>query len=182
MALLDDKLMTLRPRPWRRSLVRYCIPVLSVVFAVGCTSDSDEATSPSMPESSPGQHREPSSETSDRAEKRLGKQVEEALGTEEVSDGDPVLVEAGLERVGDGFHTEPELTRGRSYKLAVVCAGQGKITLSVSLKDPVRQTVDCDGVSHYQRITASAAKVAIVAEGMSGATGMVGWRLDKADK
>ncbi|MFE7395180.1 hypothetical protein [Streptomyces sp. NPDC057557] len=72
--------------------------------------------------------------------------------------------------------------RGRSYKLAVACAGKGKVTLSIALKDPVRQTVDCDGVPLRQRITAAAAKVKIDTEGMPGATGMVAWRLDKVDE
>ncbi|WP_413752427.1 hypothetical protein NRF20_09825 [Streptomyces sp. R-74717] len=145
-------------------------------------SDSGGPTGPSTPESSPGQQRKHPSETSDRAEERLGKQVQEALDTEEVSDSDPLFVEAGLERVSDGLHTEPELMRGRSYKLAVACAGKGEITLSIALKNTVRQTVKCDGVPLRQRLTASAAKIRIDTEGMPGATGMVAWRLDKADK
>ncbi|MFF9507442.1 hypothetical protein ACF1BU_13435 [Streptomyces sp. NPDC014724] len=115
-------------------------------------------------------------------EKRLGEQVQQALGTEEVGDSDPLFVEAGLERVSDGVHTEPELTRGRSYELAVACAGKGRITLSIALKNPVRQTVECDGVPLRRRLTASVAKVSIDTEGKPGATGMVAWRLDKADK
>lgn len=182
MAILVDEFMTLRTRPLWRSLALCCVSVLSVALVTGCTSDSGGPTGPNAPGSSPRPQPERPSETSDGAEERLGRQVEEALGTRDISDSDPLFVEAGLERVSDGLHTEPELTRGRSYKLAVACAGKGKITLSIALKDPVRRTMECDGVPLRQRLTASAAKVRIDAEGMPGATGMVAWRLDKADK
>ncbi len=173
--------MTQRPpRPLRRCLV-LCASLLSVALAAGCTSESGEPNGPSAPESSSGQQRKQPSETSAHAEERLGKQVEEALGTEEVGD-DPLFVEAGLERVSDGFHTVPELTRGRSYTLAVACAGKGKIILSMALKNPVRRTVVCDGVPLRRRLTASAAKMKIDTEAMPGATGMVAWRMDKVDK
>ncbi|MFB6704942.1 hypothetical protein ACFCW6_09540 [Streptomyces sp. NPDC056333] len=129
--------------------------------------------------SSTGQQRKHASESSAHAEERLGEQVEEALGTEEIGDNDPLFVEAGLERVSDGFHTVPELTRGRSYTLAVACAGKGRIILSLVLQNPVRRTVACDGVPLRRRITVSAAKVKIDTEGMPGATGMVAWRIDK---
>lgn len=118
----------------------------------------------------------------DPTDGRLGRQVEETLGTAEVSDSDSLFVEAGLERVGDGFHSVPELARGHSYELSVVCAGRGKIRLSVALKNPVLQTLDCDGVTFRQRLTASAATVKIDGDGMKGAVGMVGWRLDKVKK
>lgn len=125
MAIPVDEIMTLRPHPLGRSLV-LCASVLSVALATGCTSDSGGPNGPSAPQSSPGQQRKHPSETSDQDEERLGEQVEEALGTEEVGDNDPLFVEAGLERVSDGFHTEPELARGRSYRLSVACGRQGK--------------------------------------------------------
>ncbi|MFE9969126.1 hypothetical protein, partial [Streptomyces sp. NPDC005525] len=115
-------------------------------------------------------------------DEKLGKQVEKTLDTAEVSDSDPTFVEAGLERVSDGFHSVPDLTRGHSYKLSVVCAGKGRISLSIAVKNPVRQTLDCDGVTVRRHLTASAAAIKIDGDGMPGATGMVGWRLDKADK
>ncbi|MFC9246785.1 hypothetical protein ACFT7S_23165 [Streptomyces sp. NPDC057136] len=182
MAILDDEFMRRQPRPLRRSIVLCCVSVFSIALAAGCTNEPGGPTGPSASESSPGQQGADPSEASARAEKKLGKQVEEVLDTAEVSDGDPTFVEAGLERVSDGFHTEPELIRGRSYKLAVACAGKGKISLSVVLNDRVRQTVQCDGVPLRLRITASAAKARIVTEGIPGVTGMVAWRLDKADR
>ncbi|WP_148085579.1 hypothetical protein [Streptomyces sp. CEV 2-1] len=177
MAVLVDELMKRKLRPLGRHLTLYA-SVLSVALVTGCTSDSD---GPSAPASSPGRQQKPSN-VSDPTDGRLGRQVEEALGTAEVSDSDPLFVEAGLERVGDGFHSVPELARGNSYELSVVCAGKGKIRLSVALKNPVLQTLDCDGVTFRQRLTASAATVEIDGDGMKGAAGMVGWRLDKVKK
>ncbi|MDX3765214.1 hypothetical protein OG963_20320 [Streptomyces sp. NBC_01707] len=178
MAILDDELMTKQPRPLGRNLV-LCASALCVALVTGCTS---EPGGPNAPASSPGQPRESPSSPSDLTDDKLGKQVERTLDTAEVSDSDPTFVEAGLERVGDGFHSVPELTRGHSYKLSVVCAGKGKIILSIAVKNPVRQTLVCDGVTFRQDLTASAAPIKIDGDGMPGATGMVGWRLDKADK
>ena len=182
MAILDNEFMTRKPRRLRRHLALCCVSVLSVALAAGCTTDSSGPAGPSASESSPGQQPRNPSEASARAESRLGEQLEETLGTEEVSDSDPLFVEAGLERVSDGFHTEPELVRRHSYELAVACAGQGTMSLSVALANPVRRTVNCDGVPVRLRVTGSAAKVGIDTEGMPGATGMVAWRIVKVDR
>ncbi|MFJ2704459.1 hypothetical protein ACIO3R_14820 [Streptomyces sp. NPDC087428] len=149
-----------------------------MTLVTGCTGDSG---GPSAPESSPSRQQNPSS-TSDRNNGRLGEQVEKTLGTAEVSDSDPLFVEAGLERVGDGFHSVPELARGHSYELSVVCVGKGQISLSVALKNPLRRTLTCDGVTLRQRLTASGDTIKIDGDQMKGATGMVGWRLDKVNK
>ncbi|MFI5634971.1 hypothetical protein ACIA8E_37625 [Streptomyces sp. NPDC051664] len=170
--------MTKQPRPLGRNLV-LCASLLCAAVVTGCTSDPG---GPSAPASSPGQQQKSPSNASGLTDEKLGKQVEKTLDTAEVSDSEPLFVEAGLERVGDGFHSVPDLTRGHSYKLSVVCAGKGKISLSIAVKKPVRQTIDCDGVTFRQRLTASAAPIKIDGDGMPGATGMVGWRVDKADK
>ncbi|WP_326736706.1 hypothetical protein [Streptomyces sp. NBC_01022] len=96
----------------------------------------------------------------------------------DISD-DPGFVEAGLERVGDGFHSVPDLPPGTAYELAVVCTGSGKITLSIASKTPVRRTVDCDGAPFRQRLTDPADKLRIDAAALPGATGMVAWRVDR---
>ncbi|MFJ8197642.1 hypothetical protein [Streptomyces sp. NPDC096152] len=116
-------------------------------------------------------------------EQRLGKQVEEALGVETVpDDSDPLLVEAGLERVGDGIHTESVTTRGKDYQLRVACAGKGKIILSVASKEPTHRIISCDGVPASRRISDSPGRLRIDAEGVNGAVGMIGWRIDKVEK
>lgn len=156
-----------------------CAAVLSIALAAGCSSRSD---GPGAPKSSPDRQRPSPSTASGQADEELGRHVEEVLDTAEIGDAEPLFVEAGLERVGDGFHTMPELRRGHAYKLSVACAGKGRISLSVAVKSPVRQSLDCDGVAFWQRFTASASSIRIDGDGMPGATGMVGWRLDEADK
>lgn len=167
-----------RPRSLGRSLI-LCASVLSVGLVAGCTSDS---TGPSAPVSSPGRQQKDPSKATEHADEKLGAQVEKTLDTAEVSDSDPLFVEAGLERVDDGFHSVPELVRGHSYELSVVCAGKGKVSLSVVVKNPVHQTLECDGVTFRKRFTASSTTIRIDGDGMPGATGMVGWRLDEAEK
>ncbi|MFF8941113.1 hypothetical protein ACF1A5_02320 [Streptomyces sp. NPDC014864] len=116
-------------------------------------------------------------------EQRLGKQVEEALGAETLPDDrDPLFVEAGLERVSDGIHAESVTTRGKDYQLRVACAGKGKITLSVASKKPTRRIISCDGVPASRRIADSPGRLRIDAEGVNGAVGMIGWRIDKVKK
>lgn len=178
MAVPVDEVIRRRVRPSVRHLA-LCVALLSVALVSGCTGDSVDG--PSAAVSGPGRQPKPT-QPAGRTDAELGKRVEEALGTAVVGDDDPLFVEAGLERVGDGMHSVPELARGRSYELSVVCAGSGGLRLSVALKNPVRRTVDCDGAMVRQRLTASVATVRIDGEGMKGATGMVGWRLDKAGR
>ncbi|WP_371603603.1 hypothetical protein OG345_24320 [Streptomyces sp. NBC_01220] len=179
--------MTPHPLLLRRGFVLGCVSAAVLSLAVGCTSGSagpggpsaspsGRATSPKSP-SAP----EPPSAPEDRAEERLGRQVQETLGTADLGAHEPRFVEAGLERVGDGSHSAPELTPGNSYKLAVVCAGSGKITLSIALKNPVRRTVACDGVPYRQDLAAPSGKVRIDTAALPGATGMVAWRVDQAE-
>lgn len=114
-------------------------------------------------------------------EESLGERAEAALGTQETDDSGSLFVEAGLERVADGFHTEPELTRGHTYTLAVACVGQGRVSLTLAPEATGRRTVDCDGVPYRLDITASSARIRIGTDAMPGASGMVAWRLDRAD-
>ncbi|MEE4493298.1 hypothetical protein [Streptomyces sp. BE230] len=151
-------------------------------LAVGCTSESDGPGGPAGPHastSSPATPRPNPSDAGAHVEKQLGKQAQEALGTVDISD-DPGFVEAGLERVGDGFHSVPDLPPGKAYELAVVCTGSGRITLSIASKTPVRRTLDCDGVPFRQPLTAPDGKLRIDAAALPGATGMVAWRVDRA--
>ncbi|WP_326661195.1 hypothetical protein [Streptomyces sp. NBC_00385] len=173
--------MTPHPLLARRGSVLGCVSAAVLSLAVGCTSVSDGPGLPSA--SSSGRATSPESPSAPRAdaEKRLGRQVRETLGTADLGANEPRFVEAGLERVGDGSHSEPELNRGSSYEVAVVCAGSGRITLSIALKSPVRRTVSCDGVPFSQELAASSGKVRIDTAALPGATGMVGWRVDRAE-
>lgn len=171
-----------RPHALRRGLALGFASAMALSLVVGCTSGSDGPDGASASPSSRAKPPESSSGAKDSADKRLGRQVQETLGTASLGENEARLVEAGVERVGDGTHSAPELDRGNSYELAVVCAGSGKITLSLALKSPVRRTVDCDGVPYRQDLTAPAAgKVRIDTAALPGATGMVAWRVDKAE-
>ncbi|MFI6893851.1 hypothetical protein ACIBM4_07050 [Streptomyces sp. NPDC050256] len=169
------------PLPVRRGFVLGCVSAAVLSLAVGCTSGSDGPGGPGASPSGRATSPESPSASEDKAEKRLGRQVQETLGTADLGAHEPRFIEAGLERVGDGSHSEPELNRGSSYELAVVCAGSGKITLSIALKSPVRRTVACDGVPFRQDLAASSGKVRIDTAALPGATGMVAWRVDRAE-
>ncbi|MFG2496716.1 hypothetical protein ACGFSB_00620 [Streptomyces sp. NPDC048441] len=176
MAILGNEFMTLQRGSAGRGLA-VCASLLSAALITGCSSDTEK---PNEPTGSPTRKATPTAPVQD--EQGLGKKVKEALGTESIDDSDPLFVESGLERVSDGIHTDSVLSKGSSYELSVACAGRGKVSLSVGLKGHVRQTVLCDGVPVLQRITDSPSKVKISAEGASGATGMIGWRITRAGK
>ncbi|MFD5699540.1 hypothetical protein [Streptomyces lasiicapitis] len=150
---------------------------LALALVSGCSSDSDgpdesaEKGSPKPTRTAPVQD-----------DPKLGQRVKEALGTDELGDSGPLLVESGLERVSDGVHTRPKLSPGRSYQVAVACAGKGKISLSIRAEKPTRETVDCDGVPVMQRTVGSRSNLEIDTSGLSGATGMVGWRVSRVEK
>ncbi|MEW2524865.1 hypothetical protein [Streptomyces sp. NPDC047071] len=164
------------PRRYARPALLVCA-ALSLTLMTGCTSDSDGSDEPT-------EKTRPTSGKSAQAqdEQKLGKRVKEALGTETIDDSDPSFVEAGLERVSEGLHVRPELTEGTSYELTIACAGTGRISLSVRGGKPAQRTVDCDGVPATQRTVGSQRQLEIDTKRLSGATGMVGWRISKVKK
>ncbi|MEU1115487.1 MULTISPECIES: hypothetical protein [unclassified Streptomyces] len=164
-------------RPQRATPALLVCATLSLALMTACTGDSDGSDEPAGKT-----HPTVGKSTPTHDEQKLGRRVKEALGTETIDDSDPSFVEAGLERVDDGLHARPELTKGTTYELAVACAGTGKISLSVRGGEPARRTVDCDGVPATQRTVGSPGPLEIDAERLSGATGMVGWRISKAEE
>ncbi|MFC8131923.1 hypothetical protein [Streptomyces sp. NPDC057302] len=162
-----------------------CAALLCVALGTGCAGGQDRAddqaraspTGPHQKKTAP-----PSPPSTAHDERRLGEQAEKAVGAEEIDDNDPLFVESGLERVGDGIHTASETQRGSSLELSVACAGKGKITLSVGPKKAVSQTMTCDGVPVLHRITSAPSTLSINTDSKPGATGMVAWRLAKADE
>jgi hypothetical protein len=99
---------------------------VSVLFLTGCTAerahDSPPYRAASAPATAPG--------TAVRTERRLTAQVTAALDAV-TADGGP-MVESGVERVSDGIHTRPGLTRGVAYEVTVVCAGTGTVEMVVT--------------------------------------------------
>ncbi|GHE75220.1 hypothetical protein GCM10018785_49500 [Streptomyces longispororuber] len=163
------------PRSGRRAWAA-CAPLVLALLS-GCTSGSggaaDKADGPGRaPRSTP------TTAAPDRDEAELGRRVREALGTESIDDRDPLFVEAGVERVGDGIHARPELAPGAVYEVVVACAGKGRISLSIG-GERTRRGVRCDGVATARRTPGSRETVEIDAAGEPGAVGMVGWRVSK---
>ncbi|MFQ6143966.1 hypothetical protein ACLMNJ_12915 [Streptomyces seoulensis] len=110
----------------------------------------------------------------EQSEKALGEQAQTALAA--VRSGTPV--EAGAERVSDGIHSEPTLSKGKSYRLSLACAGKGNARLTFVPADAGRQaTVPCDRSVVRQRITADG-PVRIDVDGTGGSSGVVAWRID----
>ncbi|MFE6403358.1 DUF3558 domain-containing protein [Streptomyces alboflavus] len=149
---------------------------LTLALVAGCSGDSDgsgESTEKGSPK--------PTRTAPVQDDPKLGQRVKEALGTDELEDTG-TLVESGLERVSDGVHTRPKLSPGRSYQVAVACAGKGKISLSIRAEKHTRETVDCDGVPVTQRTVGSRSNLEIDTSGLPGVRGMVGWRVSKVAK
>ncbi|MEU2266611.1 hypothetical protein ABZ568_09275 [Streptomyces olindensis] len=171
MALLGNQVMTHGLRHSRHGAVLLA-SILSAALVVGCSGDHEgRGAKDPKPSTTP-------SATSDQTE-ALEKKVEEALGIADVDDTNGQFVESGLERVSDGIHARSALTNGKSYTLAVVCAGVGKVRLAVTAKRPVRQTVECNSVPVRQRITNAPDQLVTDVEGLEGSTGVIGWRIDE---
>ncbi|MFD7279196.1 hypothetical protein ACFV80_19675 [Streptomyces sp. NPDC059862] len=148
-----------------------CAVAVSAVLLTSCTTsgnDEDRAavSSPSAPTAT-----RPTSATS---EKKLTEQAQTALAA--VRSG--TLVEAGVERVTDGIHSEPGLSKGKTYRLNVVCAGTGSAQLEfLPARAGRAATVPCDQSVVQQRITGGEL-VRIDVEGSKGASGVIAWQID----
>ena len=141
---------------------------------VACTSGSDaDAGAGTKTSAAPTR-----SNSQAQQEKKLTAQVQLALdGTETDSDS---MVASGVERVSEGLHTEPGLTKGTQYRLTVVCVGSGTADIRFTPKSaPATKPVVCDGATTLQRFTVAGTPFRIDVSGRAGATGMIGWRVDR---
>ncbi|MGW9031189.1 hypothetical protein ACWGQ5_45550 [Streptomyces sp. NPDC055722] len=172
---MGEQLMTCRCRHIKRRIL-FSGAILSISLIAGCTGDSGDA------HGATGEPSRSHSAASTINEKQLGERAEEALGTQTIDDSDPRFVESGLERASDGIHAESAMTRGNSYELDVVCAGSGKVALSVTLKPPLHREVACDGVPLHQRITHAPGRIRIDTENTAGAVGMIAYRVTRIEK
>ncbi|MGW3954098.1 hypothetical protein ACWEKM_24965 [Streptomyces sp. NPDC004752] len=106
------------------------------------------------------------------SEQQLTEQAQAALAA--VHDGE--MFAAGVERVSDGIHTEPTLSKGKTYRLNLVCFGSGSARLTVTPES--RETpVPCDQSLTQQRITADK-QVRIDVNGTKGSSGVIAWQID----
>ncbi|MFF1447484.1 hypothetical protein ACFVYF_04895 [Streptomyces sp. NPDC058274] len=85
---------------------------------------------------------------------------------------------SGAERVTDGVHTETILSKGKNYKLNLVCIGSGSAQLSFTPASAgSKAAIPCDQSLVQQRITGHG-PVRINVDGAKGATGVIAWRVD----
>lgn len=152
--------------------VTVCAAAASAVLLVSCTSDSGDTAAASP---SPSRTAISSADAQGASEQRLTEQVEAALA----GFRDGALVESGVERVRDGIHTEPLLTKGETYRLDLACAGAGSARLRLTPASAGgKATVPCDGTVVRQRIAGNG-PIRIDVDGGTGATGVIAWQIDK---
>ncbi|MEV5317083.1 hypothetical protein AB0K92_05285 [Streptomyces sp. NPDC052687] len=145
----------------------------SAVLLVSCTAGSGDTADASP---SPSPTATSSAGSPGTSERKLTERVEAALA----GFRDGTLVESGVERVSEGIHTEPTLTKGATYRLDLACAGTGSARLRLTPASAGRQaTVPCDGTVVQQRIAGDGA-IRIDVDGSTGATGMIAWQIDRA--
>lgn len=169
MEVLGDFVMTnLNPRTYLAA----CAVAASAFLLASCTSGSGEGKAGSAPSfsSAPVESRA----ATGSSEKKLTEQAQAALAA--VHSGK--MVEAGVERVNDGIHTEPTLSEGKTYKLNLVCFGSGDAQLTFVPASAGKETkIPCDRSVVQQRITMHK-WVHIDVDGAKGSTGMIAWQID----
>jgi hypothetical protein len=155
------------PRAWFAG----CAVAASVILLTSCTSGSGDGEASQHP-SSPAESGSQAAPGPSR--KKLTEQAQAALTT--VHGGR--MVEAGAERVIDGIHTEPSLSEGTTYRLNLVCVGNGSAQLTFTPASTGTETkVPCDQSVVQQRITVHK-PVRIDVDGTKGSTGVIAWRID----
>ncbi|MCL7425641.1 hypothetical protein [Streptomyces sp. YS415] len=142
-----------------------CAAVSSALLLTSCTaSGSGEDTADPRPTST----------AAGPSERELTERAQAAIAA--VRGG--TMVEAGVERVRDGIHTEPGLSEGKDYRLTLVCVGTGTARLAfVPARAAAEASVPCDESVVRQRITGGEF-VRIDVVGAEGATGVVAWQID----
>ncbi|MEU0433936.1 hypothetical protein ABZ153_20285 [Streptomyces sp. NPDC006290] len=155
-----------------RAYLAACAVAASAFLLASCTSGSGEGEAVSAPPS-PSASSESRTATGS-SEEKLTEQAKAALAA--VHSGK--MVEAGVERVNDGIHTEPTLSEGKTYRLNLVCFGSGSAQLTfVPASAGTETRVPCDQSVVQQRITMHK-PVHIDVDGAKGSTGMIAWQID----
>ncbi|MFF9819040.1 hypothetical protein [Streptomyces sp. NPDC014006] len=158
-------------RAHRRTGLTGCAALASALLLVSCSSGADKGKDT---DHSPLPVPSRSASAGSTDEKRLTEQAQAALAA--VHSGQ--LVESGAERVTDGIHTEPDLTKGKAYKIYVVCYGSGSARLTLKPASAgSTTTVPCDQSVVQQRITGQK-PLRMDVDGAQGATGVIAWRID----
>jgi hypothetical protein len=154
-----------------RALLIVCAAATLPALLVACTSGGGAGAADPTPSRRSGA---PTAAGPSDAE--LAERAEAALAFL----GDEALVEAGVEKVADGVHTEPHLEDGKPYRITLVCVGQGSAQLAFTPVGSGRKgvVVPCDGAPVQQRVT-GAEPLRVDVDGSEGATGAIAWQLDR---
>ncbi|MER7408396.1 hypothetical protein ABT373_39585 [Streptomyces sp. NPDC000070] len=146
---------------------------LSLLLLGGCGSGPD-----SEPEPRPTASASASPSSSDSRFPELEKQAMEAVNNETVEDAD--FLAAGSEKLVEGIHARPPLDKGKSYQLAVVCAGTGKARMVLEYgKVEKREMLTCDGVPSYVRISDAPEQLTLDVDAAANSTGAAAWRISR---
>lgn len=144
--------------------------MLSVLCLTACTPDPGSGSDRRIP--APAPHR--SSGAS--AEKGLTARARAALAAATGTGASTVA--SGTERVPDGVHTQPGLSEGVAYELAVVCAGEGTAGIAFGPAAQGAKSVPCDGSVVFDRFTAERS-LRLDVRGNAGSAGVIAWRIDR---
>ncbi|SPF05353.1 hypothetical protein [Streptomyces sp. MA5143a] len=129
-----------------RALFTACAAAALPALLVACTSGGGAGVAadptPSRPSGAATAAGSSDAEPAERAEAALA------------GLGDEALVEAGVEKVTDGVHTEHHLEDGKPYRITLVCVGQGSAQLAFRPAGSGRKgvAVPCDGALVHQRV------------------------------
>ncbi|MER6137073.1 hypothetical protein [Streptomyces sp. NPDC001815] len=147
-----------------------CTVATTALLLASCTSGSGDHTA-SDSTSTPARSTSPTATKA--SEKDLTQQAQAALA--DLRSGK--LVEAGAERVTDGIHTEPTLSKGKTYLLALTCFGTGSARMAFTPADTgTDTTVPCDQTVVRQRITVDK-PLRLDVDGTTGSTGVIAWQI-----
>ncbi|MFI5727669.1 hypothetical protein [Streptomyces cyaneofuscatus] len=141
--------------------------LLAAALLTGCTDSGRDSDTPGPGPTASG----PSQEERDE---KLGREAEAAVG---MTDDGPE-VEAGTGRLGEGIHTQPLLTPGKSYEVSFACAGSGAAEATVQSKGSTEvKKVECGGAPVHLRVHDAPSRVTIDVTAVGKASGMAAYRI-----
>ncbi|MGK3094683.1 hypothetical protein ACG93S_33215 [Streptomyces sp. WAC01490] len=153
--------------------------LLAAALLTGCTDSGRDSDTPGPgPTASGPSASGPSQEERDE---ELGREAEAAVGMTDDEDDegdDPEFVESGVERLGEGIHTQSLLTPGKSYQVSFACAGSGTAEATVKSKGATEvKKVECDGQPVHMRVHDAPSRVTIDVTAVGEASAMAAYRI-----
>ncbi|MGW6139138.1 hypothetical protein [Streptomyces sp. NPDC055140] len=142
------------------------------LLLVACTSDAGTPES----ERSASHSARPSNAD---GQKKLTSQAQARTAIDAAAADDVTLLEGGVESVADGVHSRPTVDHGRSYRLAVTCAGHGDAeAVFTTAAGAITKDIPCDTSVVLQRFTA-AQTMRLDVSGKKRSSGAIAWRINR---